>query len=541
MSSANHSELGNALLAISQSLADRNQLTQTLEAVLTAAKQMTMARHGIIYVLDQTGETLLPTCAYHNDKIAKEHPWTPIEIDSASESDPFNFAVHNGEVVLINELYKYNGYDCENIYQAEQTLGLTSQNLLAWPLVDESGNTIGLLVLLDLSVIDNEAALTEFCRMAASHIRQAIWLEQYGQVIENLSGGNQLKKPSEKLSTKSKRKSSSEPVAISSEMLSVFERLDRVLSLPVDVLLRGETGTGKEVMAKYIHENSNRSKAPLVVQNCAAIPEQLLESELFGHKKGSFTGADKDKVGLFEAANGGTLFLDEIGDMPMLLQAKLLRVLQERKVRPVGASKEIEVDVRVIAATHCNLMGQIQEGRFRADLFYRLNVFPITLPPLRTRRDDILPLAEHFVKLASKKLGLPQSLSISAHVRKQLLDYPYPGNVRELKNIIERSVLLSDFETLSTIEFGEQAPEQVVQQPTQITESSVSVATPSSEPSMEEVSKGLKEAVGEYERTVIIDCLRECNWHTKRAAEQLSLPLSTLNHKMKKYDISAAG
>ncbi len=133
-------------------------------------------------------------------------------------------------------------------------------------------------------------------------------------------------------------------------MLNVLNRLDKVLSLPVDVLLRGETGAGKEVIAKYIHENSNRAEQPLIVQNCAAIPEQLLESELFGHKRGSFTGADKDKVGLFEAANGGTLFLDEIGDMPMLLQAKLLRVLQERKVRPIGASKEIEVDVRVIAS-----------------------------------------------------------------------------------------------------------------------------------------------------------------------------------------------
>ncbi|MDF5099307.1 sigma 54-interacting transcriptional regulator, partial [Vibrio parahaemolyticus] len=168
----------------------------------------------------------------------------------------------------------------------------------------------------------------------------------------------------------------------------------------------------------------------------AAIPEQLLESELFGHKKGSFTGADKDKVGLFEAANGGTLFLDEIGDMPMLLQAKLLRVLQERKVRPIGTSKEIEVDVRVIAATHCNLMQQIKDGGFRADLFYRLNVFPITLPPLRARKSDIIPLAEHFVQHTTNTLGLPQAPGLSANVRKQLLAYQYPGNVRELKNII---------------------------------------------------------------------------------------------------------
>ncbi|MFA0526371.1 sigma 54-interacting transcriptional regulator, partial [Vibrio sp. 10N.222.52.C3] len=232
----------------------------------------------------------------------------------------------------------------------------------------------------------------------------------------------------------------------------------------------------------------------------------------------------------------------EIGDMPMLLQAKLLRVLQERKVRPVGASREIEVDVRVIAATHCNLMQQIKDGGFRADLFYRLNVFPITLPPLRSRQADIIPLAEHFVQHTTTMLGLPQSPGLSANVRNQLLAYTYPGNVRELKNIIERSVLLSDFETITQIEFGEQIPEEVEHR--QVVAPVTSTIQPTLEPELlgaDDVAVGLKEVVSQYERTVIIDCLNSCNWHTKRAAEQLSLPLSTLNHKMKKYDISAAG
>ncbi|ANP78133.1 sigma-54-dependent Fis family transcriptional regulator [Vibrio crassostreae 9CS106] len=542
MRSANHSELSNALLAISQSLADRSQLAQTLDAVLTAARQMTFAKHGIIYVLDQTGQALIPSTAHHHEKVIASHPWEPLQLDTVSEADPFNFAVRNGEVVLINELYTYNGYDCEGIYQTEQTLGLKSNNLLAWPLIDDESKTIGLLVLLDLSVIDNETALTEFCRMAASNIRHAIWLEQYGQVIKSLSADNQALVRENTQLKKRTKKTYQGPIAESEEMVNVLSRLDKVLSLPVDVLLRGETGAGKEVIAKYIHENSNRSDQALIVQNCAAIPEQLLESELFGHRKGAFTGADKDKVGLFEAANGGTLFLDEIGDMPMLLQAKLLRVLQERKVRPVGASKEIEVDVRVIAATHCNLMQQIKDGGFRADLFYRLNVFPITLPPLRSRQADIIPLAEHFVQHTTTMLGLPQSPGLSANVRNQLLAYPYPGNVRELKNIIERSVLLSDFETITQIEFGEQIPEEVEHH--QVVAPVTSAIQPTFEPEPlgdDDVAVGLKEVVSQYERTVIIDCLNSCNWHTKRAAEQLSLPLSTLNHKMKKYDISAAG
>ncbi|MEZ8777142.1 sigma 54-interacting transcriptional regulator [Vibrio splendidus] len=542
MRSANHSELSNALLAISQSLADRSQLAQTLDAVLTAARQMTFAKHGIIYVLDQTGQALIPSTAHHHEKVIASHPWEPLQLDTVSEADPFNFAVRNGEVVLINELYTYNGYDCEGIYQTEQTLGLKSNNLLAWPLIDDESKTIGLLVLLDLSVIDNETALTEFCRMAASNIRHAIWLEQYGQVIKSLSADNQALVRENTQLKKRTKKTYQGPIAESEEMVNVLSRLDKVLSLPVDVLLRGETGAGKEVIAKYIHENSNRSDQALIVQNCAAIPEQLLESELFGHRKGSFTGADKDKVGLFEAANGGTLFLDEIGDMPMLLQAKLLRVLQERKVRPVGASREIEVDVRVIAATHCNLMQHIKDGGFRADLFYRLNVFPITLPPLRSRQADIIPLAEHFVQQTTTMLGLPQSPGLSANVRNQLLTYTYPGNVRELKNIIERSVLLSDFETITQIEFGEQIPEEIEHH--QVITPVTSAVQPTFEPEPlgdDDVAVGLKEVVSQYERTVIIDCLNSCNWHTKRAAEQLSLPLSTLNHKMKKYDISAAG
>ncbi|MFB9134088.1 sigma-54-dependent Fis family transcriptional regulator [Vibrio olivae] len=550
MRSANQNDLSSALLAISQSLADRTQLAQTLDAVLTAARQMTLSKHGIIYVLDQTGQALIPSIVHHNEKPMVSHPWKPLSLDLASETDPFSYAIHNGEVVLINDLYQYNGYDCDAIYQIELNMRLRSQNLLAWPLVDDDRKTIGLLALFDLNVIDNEDALTSFCHMAANSIRQAAWLEQYGQMIKSLSEDNAALARENQQLKKRKQSHYDGPIAESEQMLEVLRRLDKVLALPVDVLLRGETGAGKEVIAKYIHENSNRSKAPLIVQNCAAIPEQLLESELFGHKKGSFTGADKDKVGLFEAADGGTLFLDEIGDMPLLLQAKLLRVLQERKVRPVGASKEIEVDVRVVAATHCHLMEKIKAGEFRADLFYRLNVFPITLPPLRDRDTDILPLAEHFVQQSAKSLGLPQAPGLSANVRKQLLEYSYPGNVRELKNIVERAVLLSDFETITQVEIGEgfETPEQAVSvvAPPEPVQAQIDeqdeelVSTRQEEALLDEATVSLKEAVGEYEKTVILDCLNACNWHTKKAAEQLSLPLSTLNHKMKKYDISAA-
>ena len=524
--------LNNALLAISQSLADRSQLALTLDAILAAARQLTQADHGIIYVLDQTGQALIPSVVHHNEQILADHPWLPLTLDSTDETDPFNYAIHNGEVVLLNDLYQYNGYHCDEIYQSESILNRKSQNLLAWPLIDNEQKTVGLLVLFNLNAIDEETSLTGFCQMAATSIRQAVWLETYGYMIKELSKDNaNLIRENNQLKQR-KQSQYKGPIADSEVMINALTRLNKVLMLPVDVLIRGETGVGKEVIAQYIHDNSDRSQQALIVQNCAAIPEQLLESELFGHKKGAFTGADKDKIGLFEAADGGTLFLDEIGDMPLLLQAKLLRVLQERKFRPVGASKEITVNVRVLAATHANLLEKIKTKEFRADLFYRLNVFPVTIPPLRERQADIIPLSEHFIKQLSENMKIEPPV-LNKQVRKQLLAYAYPGNVRELKNIVERAVFLSDFETIAAIEFGENE----IHTPTMLEEDSTVSTLNSVDPINADGS--LKDVVSNYEKNIIVDCLKACNWQTKRAAEHLALPLSTLNHKMKKHNISS--
>ena len=537
MPSVNTGELNNALLAISHSLADRSQLASTMDAILAAARQLTLASHGIIYVLNQTGEALVPTTVHHKEAPLLQHPWTPLALESLKENDPFGYAITTGEVVLINNLYEYNGYDCDAIYNAEQALGSKSVNLLVWPLSDHQKQTVGLLVLFDLNVIDDEQSLSVFTKLAATSIRQAVLLEQYGSSMKELSADNKALSTENKRLKQRKQKNYNGPIAESDEMNEVLSRLQRILALPVDVLLRGETGTGKEVIAKYIHENSDRAKAPFIVQNCAAIPDQLLESELFGHKKGAFTGADRDKIGLFEAADGGTLFLDEIGDMPLLLQAKLLRVLQERTLRPIGSNKEITVNVRVIAATHCHLMEKIQNNEFRADLFYRLNVFPVTLPALKERKADIMPLSEHFITMTGKKLGLEQLPVLTQTAKKQLMDYTFPGNVRELRNVIERAVLLSDFISIENVELGDEnmnitAPEPKTFNPEKTAtfgdESPIDSSSPAS----------LKDTVNNYERSVIIDFLKTNNWQTKRVAEQLGLPMSTLNHKMKKYAIS---
>jgi DNA-binding NtrC family response regulator len=225
-------------------------------------------------------------------------------------------------------------------------------------------------------------------------------------------------------------------------MKQVLERVDQVAGTEASVLIRGETGTGKEVIARLLHGASQRRSAPFVAVNMAAIPETLAESELFGHVRGAFTGADKSRTGRFAAANRGTLFFDEIGDMPRALQAKLLRVLQDRLVTPVGGSEPIPVDVRVVAATHRNLETMIQEGTFREDLFYRLNVIPIEIPPLRERRQDIPSMAEHFRTEVNAREGRSVG-GFGLDVMQRLCAYDWPGNVRELENLIERLVVVA--------------------------------------------------------------------------------------------------
>ena len=236
----------------------------------------------------------------------------------------------------------------------------------------------------------------------------------------------------------------------SEEILNVLRNAKKIADSHANVFISGESGTGKELLAKFIHDRSRQKNGPFIAINCTAIPEQLLESELFGHCKGSFTGATSNKIGLFEAAHGGTLFLDEIGDLNMNLQGKLLRVLQERKIRRVGENKSISIDVRIISATHKNLKHAILENQFREDLYYRLNVIPIHIPPLRERPDDVLALAHHFLNLYSKENG-KNSLKFSEDFKNFLLSNPWKGNVRELQNFIECSVVMCDGQVVSLV------------------------------------------------------------------------------------------
>jgi transcriptional regulator with GAF, ATPase, and Fis domain len=307
-------------------------------------------------------------------------------------------------------------------------------------------------------------------------------------------------------------------------MESLASAIETIAGRRSTVLITGETGTGKEIVARAIHEASGR-RGKLITLNCTALPETLLEAELFGHTRGAFTGAQASRVGRFEAAHQGTIFLDEIGDMPLDLQAKLLRVLQEKEVQRLGSSETIAVDVRVIAATNADLFSLVEDGRFREDLFYRLNVVPLHLPPLREREGDILPLAMHFVQKVCRQEGLPlKHLSPEAMVRLEM--HAWPGNVRELENTIERAVAFSgEREDLLPMDFLLHAP-QAREEP------EATVAMPEGRVDFEAI-------VANLERKMIEQALRKTNGNKSQAAGLLGLKRTTLSAKMRNLAATA--
>jgi DNA-binding NtrC family response regulator len=300
-------------------------------------------------------------------------------------------------------------------------------------------------------------------------------------------------------------------------MQHVIEISRRVASVDSTVLITGESGVGKERFAHFIHDESARTGGSFVAINCGAVPETLLESELFGHAKGAFTGATQDRPGLFEAANGGTLFLDEIGEVPPLMQVKLLRVLQEREVRRVGENKSRKVNVRVIAATNRDLVTEVNAARFRQDLYYRLRVVEIRVPPLRERREDILPLARLFLTEANARTGR-KATSFTPRAANQLIRYGWPGNVRELENAVERAVVLAKGSRLDLQDLPEQ----------------VGLALPIA------YAPGDVRPLEEVERNYILAVLRTNNGDKARTAEQLQIGTATLYRKLKQYENEAS-
>jgi transcriptional regulator with GAF, ATPase, and Fis domain len=338
-------------------------------------------------------------------------------------------------------------------------------------------------------------------------------LEYRNLKMENINLKNQLKK----------KYKFENIIGDHEKVQKVFEIVEKVADTDSTILILGESGTGKELIAKAIHYNSYRRERPFIPVNCAAIPSELLESELFGHEKGAFTNAIRTRIGRFELANGGTVFLDEIGDMDPLLQSKLLRVLQERQFERIGGIKTIKIDIRVIAATHQDLKVAVQQKKFREDLYYRLNVIPIRIPPLRERKTDIPLLAHHFLDHfnRSKKKKIR---AINDEAMESLMNYDWPGNVRELENTVERVVILVDHDIVAPQDLPEKFHALPQPEPPQVVE-------------IPEEGISLDTAVNEYERNLILKALIKTGWVKNKAARLLNLNRTTLIEKIKRQNL----
>ncbi|MCD6497002.1 MAG: sigma 54-interacting transcriptional regulator, partial [Deltaproteobacteria bacterium] len=336
-----------------------------------------------------------------------------------------------------------------------------------------------------------------------------------------------------------------EVVAQSDRFKHLLTQIDTVAATDVTVLLLGETGTGKDLLARLIHERSPRAAAPLLSLNCAAIPENLLESELFGHVKGAFTGAVSDRPGTFVLADKGTLFLDEVGDMPPSIQSKLLRVLEEHRVTPVGGSSPKNVDVRILAATNRPLETMVEQGTFRQDLYYRLNVVPIAIPPLRQRTDDILPMAQYFLLRSTRKLGKRVD-DFSADAKQRMLAYHWPGNVRELANVVERAVVLATGPIIDrevTLPSNQANTTAGAAGPNTATGAhastgSLGIITGSTDPRLDSLfALPYAQATEEFKRLLIRQALAKTDGNKSRAAEHLDLQRTYLHRLMKKLGL----
>ena len=323
------------------------------------------------------------------------------------------------------------------------------------------------------------------------------------------------------------------PIHRDAAMAAVLRRAESVARAEASVLVTGESGTGKEVVARHIHQHSRRADGPFVALNCAALPEALLESELFGHEKGAFSGAVAARRGKFEQADGGTLLLDEIGEMDPRLQAKILRALQEREIDRLGGAGPVKVDVRILAATHRDLAAEVAAGRFREDLYFRLNVVALRIPALRERPDDILPLAEHFARRYAEANGLPVR-GFAPQARASLLVHPWPGNVRELENAVHRAVLLAEGD-----EIGPESVELLAPMPRAATAPADSGAAPAPARALG-VSALVGRRMEDVERDLILETLSHCLGNRTRAAEILGISIRTLRNKLHEYRAAGA-
>jgi two-component system response regulator PilR (NtrC family) len=431
-------------------------------------------------------------------------------------------------VILANEGYKVkavqDGVEALNILREEPfpclITDLKMPNMDGLELLSRAREIVPDLGVVVITAYASLQSAVEALRLGAmDYVTKPFKVDEIKIVIEKIFDQINLKQENVQLRKQLSEKNDLDSIiGKSEEMRKLLDLIRRVAPTDSTILITGESGTGKELVAQAIHLQSRRAKGPFVSINCGALPETLLESELFGHVKGSFTGAIKNKEGLFKVADGGTLFLDEIGETSQTIQVKLLRALQEKEIMPIGATQPIPVDCRVLAATNANLEEKIAAGEFRNDLYYRLSVIPIRLASLRERRDDIPLLTNHFLKKICQHNSIP-SKTMSPEAMEKLIHYDWPGNVRELENAIERSVILEESPCITV----ETLPGKIVSGSGQ----NVAVFPRSGTKTLEEL-----------ERDYLIRVLKETNGQKKLAADILGIDASTIYRKMQRYGIT---
>ncbi|MDW8304547.1 MAG: sigma-54 dependent transcriptional regulator [Acidobacteriota bacterium] len=434
--------------------------------------------------------------------------------------------------VILSELLETEGYKVFTADSAESALEIFSSENIDLVLTDIRMSRMDGIELLDkIKSIDEDAlviiltayssvdsAVSALRKGAYDYITKPFVNEELIKTVRNAIHQRELFRENRYLRRElNQHYSFSEIIGTSESLQNVFRIVKKVSVTNATVLIQGESGTGKELIARAIHHNSLRANKPFIAVNCGALPETLLEAELFGHTKGAFTDAKTERKGLFRSAEGGTIFLDEISEMPASLQVKLLRAIQEHEVTPVGSNIPIKFDARIIAATNRNLEEEVKAGRFREDLFYRLNVIEINLPPLRERKEDIPLLAKHFVKKIAKEQNAPEK-SIPREVMLALMAYDWPGNIRELETAIERAFILSQDEHIEL----ESLPKKIIEH----SQNSSEIRDP----------LGYRPTLEEIEKRYILEVLKSTNYDKVEAAQILGIDLSTLYRKLKKYN-----
>lgn len=438
--------------------------------------------------------------------------------------------------LVLKTLLKRNGYEVETAASGEEALALVESFGPDFVLTDVRMPRMGGLDLLStLKAKGNEATVIVMSAYGSNDLAiEAMKSGAYDYVSKPFKPDEivlTLKKAEERETLRRENRALREEIrkehrfdgilAKSAKMQGIFRTISKVADYKTTVLISGESGVGKELVARAIHQRSGRAGGPFVPVNCGAIPENLLESELFGHKRGAFTDAVHDRRGLFEEANGGVLFLDEIGELPLGLQVKLLRVLEDEKIRRLGESKDMQVDVRIVAATHRDLPAETKAGRFREDLFYRLNVLPIWVPPLRDRREDIPLLVDHFVVRNNVRLGT-DIRGLDSEARRLLYEYSWPGNVRELENTVERAMVLAEGEQITAADLPERVREARDPVKLQLSSGELSV----------------KKTTRYIEEVLIRRALQKTKGNRTRAAELLEISHRALLYKIKDYGIT---